>query len=82
MKVTTTTKEQKFKPFTLQLHVETLEEAGKLFALFNHSTISGALDSEEAIFPAVKECIRSGCEGQLVYEPWHHKLCEALYSAW
>lgn len=47
IQINNTNEPKKFKPFTVSLEVETIEEARLLFHVFNHGNLKQLIDSDE-----------------------------------
>lgn len=64
------TKEPKFEPVTITL--ETQEEVSKMFAIFNHQTLSNALEFYNHYKSFTSICVKD-------YTKWHNVI-ESLIS--
>ena len=65
-----------FNPITLEITLESKEEAGQMYALFNHGSILEAVPSLDG--SAIRDAIKSAIGKCPDYQSTHHHLCKIL----
>ena len=69
MRVKNVTKEPKYKPHTIEITLESQEEAEAFYCLFNYTNICHWLKDRGVTYEAIKQAINEGSPGgDCVYE--------------
>ncbi len=80
MKIEANNNPQEFTPFTLNIKVESKEEANELYALFNSVEIKCALPQIAPAFVDIRSRINAECNYNLDYQPALNRLTDKIQN--
>lgn len=67
-----------FRPFIVGIQIESVEDAIKLYCLFNHASITESFEIPEEVHDGIRRNILRDCDEAAYYKSFFEKADQAL----
>lgn len=67
-----------FKPFIIGIQIESVEDAIKIYSLFNHTSITECFEIPEEVHTNIRDSVLSDCPAASYYKSFFEKADQAM----